>query len=175
MRPCKPRRIGWLPPFYRFTPQDGGVEDEARIGLDMLESLRLVDAEGRSQEEAAAAMDISTATLCRILSEARRRVATALCQGHSILIEGGNIMLCANMNDQRCGRGPCGRMNGGQAVSGGDGRQGRGGCGMGRGQRRGMGKDPMTAGQCDGSGRCRRGQPPVSAQRTVQPEEENGN
>ena len=172
MRPCKPRRIGWLPPFNRFIPQDGLVEEEARIGLDMLEAFRLVDAEGMSQEEAATAMNVSTATLCRILGEARRLVATALCQGHTIIIEGGNIMFGDKTNEQRYGYGPCGRMGKRQAGPCGGGGQGNcTGMGRGRGQRRGAGKDPSKAGQCDGSGRCRRGQVSDSAQRSIQSEE----
>ena len=46
MRPCKPRRIGVLPSCRRYGPQGGVPEGENRIGLDMLEALRLVDAEG---------------------------------------------------------------------------------------------------------------------------------
>ena len=51
MRPCKPRRIGVLPSCRRYGPQGGVPEGENRIGLDMLEALRLVDAEGMPQEQ----------------------------------------------------------------------------------------------------------------------------
>ena len=174
MRPCKPRRIGWMPPHRCFIPQNGSAENEVRIGLDMLESLRLVDAEGLSQEEAAAAMDISTATLCRLVGEARRQVACALCQGHAIIIEGGTIMFGENTNNQGRDWGPQDRMGKRQiALCGGGNGQGHGGCcsgmGRGKGQRRGMGKGAMNPGQCDGSGPCRRGQGAGSAQRPAQP------
>lgn len=108
MRPCKPRRIGVLPPRRRYAPQDGVPEGEICIGLDMLEALRLVDAEGLPQEQAATVMDISAPTLCRILGEARRQVATALCQGRVIIIEGGNVMLCEHSGRQGHGHGPHG-------------------------------------------------------------------
>jgi predicted DNA-binding protein (UPF0251 family) len=59
------------------------------LRLDGLEALRLVDAEGLSQEEAAAAMGVSRPTVCRILAKARTQVARALSQGWAIRIEPG--------------------------------------------------------------------------------------
>lgn len=156
MRPCKPRRIGVLPSCRRYGPQDGVPEGENRIGLDMLEALRLVDAEGMPQEQAAAVMDVSAPTLCRILGEARRQVAAALCQGRALVIEGGNVMLCEHSGRQRHGHGHgsgwrqgCGGAEQGTDRLGGNGafpadREGRG---AGHGQ--GMGRK--------GAGACRRG------------------
>ncbi|GAB1410171.1 DUF134 domain-containing protein [Desulfovibrionales bacterium] len=57
------------------------------IGLDGLEALRLVDAEGLSQEDAAQRMGVSRPTLCRILALARTQVAKALSRGWAIRIE----------------------------------------------------------------------------------------
>ncbi len=57
------------------------------LGLDGFEALRLVDGEGLSQEEAAARMQVSRPTLCRILGEARGQVARALSRGWAIRIE----------------------------------------------------------------------------------------
>ena len=164
MRPCKPRRIGGLPPFTRYMPQEGPADGEVRLGLDMLEALRLVDAEGRPQDEAAAAMDVSTATLCRILGEARRQVATALSQGRNIVIEGGNVMFGESCGMRhRCGHGPHGVMGRTQESACGGRGQGRGaggghaadagqerGRGMGRGCGHGHGGGPRA-------GQCRRG------------------
>lgn len=171
MRPCKPRRIGILPSCRRYAPQDGVPEGESRIGLDMLEALRLVDAEGLPQEQAAKVMDISAPTLCRILGEARRQVATALCQGRTIVIEGGIVMLCENSDRQCHGHGPhgphghggrrqgCGvgglgtaRHGGNCALSDDREEQGRGnghGHGMGR-KGAGMCRRGRMAGQADG-------------------------
>lgn len=64
-----------------------------RLGLDMLEALRLADAEGLSQEEAARQMEISPPTFCRLLAEARRRVAQALTRGLPLVVEGGPVRL----------------------------------------------------------------------------------
>lgn len=60
------------------------------LDLDEFEALRLVDAQGLSQEEAAQSMGISRPTLCRILGSARTRIARALTQGWAIRIAGEN-------------------------------------------------------------------------------------
>lgn len=57
------------------------------VGLDGFEAMRLVDGEGLTQEEAAARMQVSRPTLCRILGEARSQVARALARGWAIRIE----------------------------------------------------------------------------------------
>ena len=78
----KIRNIGFVPGCTRFAAQGSQEETgDITIGLDMIEAMRLVDAENLSQQEAAASMGVSTPTLCRILGEARRRTITALKPG----------------------------------------------------------------------------------------------
>ena len=90
----KIRNIGFVPGCTRFAAQGSQEETgDITIGLDMIEAMRLVDAENLSQQEAAASMGVSTPTLCRILGEARRRTITALLSGQNIILDGGNIML----------------------------------------------------------------------------------
>lgn len=93
MRPQKLRRITAEPCCRRFFPETGSDAPAMRLGLDMLESLRLADAEGLSQEEAARQMEISPPTFCRLLAEARRRVAQALTRGLPLVVEGGPVRL----------------------------------------------------------------------------------
>ena len=64
-----------------------------------LESIRLVDLEGLTQEEAAERMGISRRTFWNDLKSARIKVATALVKGMPIRIEGGEY-------EVRRGRGP---------------------------------------------------------------------
>lgn len=90
MRPSKPRHIDAFPPWERYLPE-GRQAAEMMLGLDMYEALRLVDAEGLSQEAAAGCMGVSAPTLCRLLGEARRRVATALRDGWALRCGGGNV------------------------------------------------------------------------------------
>lgn len=57
------------------------------VPVDGIEAMRLVDAEGLSQEEAASRMGVSAPTLCRILAAARSAVARALAGGMAIRID----------------------------------------------------------------------------------------
>ena len=59
--------------------------------MDELESLRLADLNGLSQEAAAAEMNVSRATFGRIVARARRKVADALVHGKSVGIQGGVV------------------------------------------------------------------------------------
>jgi predicted DNA-binding protein (UPF0251 family) len=56
-----------------------------------LEALRLVDLEGRYQENAAEQMNVSRSTLQRIVNEARHKVVQALTDGAALHIEGGTF------------------------------------------------------------------------------------
>ena len=69
----KCRFVADVPTVTVFKPQGVpmGQLYGVAIGLDGFEALRLVDAEGLSQEEAASLMGVSRPTLCRILGEAR--------------------------------------------------------------------------------------------------------
>ncbi|GFK94463.1 hypothetical protein NNJEOMEG_02308 [Fundidesulfovibrio magnetotacticus] len=88
-RPRKRRRIGQAPPAVFFKPQGVPLEQLRGVVLSLegFEALRLVDALGLSQEEAAARMEVSRPTLCRILGEARSVVARAITAGWAIRVE----------------------------------------------------------------------------------------
>jgi len=85
----KCRFVAGVPVVTVFKPQGVpmGQLYGVVLGLDGLEAMRLVDGEGLSQEEAAALMQVSRPTLCRILAEARTQVARALSRGWAIRIE----------------------------------------------------------------------------------------
>lgn len=91
----KCRFVGAAPAVVFFKPQGIPLGQLRGVSLDVegLEALRLVDAEGLSQEEAAARMRVSRPTLCRILGVARSAVARALSNGWAIRIEGGAYSL----------------------------------------------------------------------------------
>ncbi len=69
------------------TFQAVGGEEKTLLELDELEAMRLADYENMDQESAAEKMNVSRGTLQRILYSARRKVADALLNGRSILIE----------------------------------------------------------------------------------------
>jgi predicted DNA-binding protein (UPF0251 family) len=125
---------------------------DVRLGLDEVEALRLADLEGLSQEEVGRQMNVSRATVGRILEQARRKVADALTTGKALRIEGGPALLDGLSNRQgrkdmpnRDGTGPEGQGPGTGRGAGGcvdgareaDDDTPRRGRGRGRGRRRG--------------------------------------
>ncbi|MDD5557433.1 MAG: DUF134 domain-containing protein [bacterium] len=90
-RPKKCRFVNGVPGAYFFKPRGIPMTDltEIHLTMDEMEALRLADAEGKGQEEAAPLMGVSRQTFGRILSEARRKVARAIVDGCAIHIEGG--------------------------------------------------------------------------------------
>ncbi|MFI3270664.1 MAG: DUF134 domain-containing protein [Pseudomonadota bacterium] len=134
MRPSKARQIHCRFQHKHFRAYGNDAAQDIIIGHDLMEALRLVDAEGASQDAAAQSMDVSTATLCRILGQARQHVATALCNGHNIIIEGGNVKYAQEQGRHRNGMGNgCGHGRG-------NGQNNGQGNGMGRGQGMGNGR-----------------------------------
>jgi predicted DNA-binding protein (UPF0251 family) len=76
--------------------------DEVELSLDEIEALRLCDLEGLNQIEAAKRMKISQATLCRILTSARKKVAKALIKGKGIKFQKVKKNLVENFLFSRC-------------------------------------------------------------------------
>lgn len=122
MRPSKARQILCDFQHKRFCVQDNAEAQDITIGHDLLEALRLVDAEGASQDEAARCMDVSTPTLCRILGQARQQVALALSGGHNIIIEGGNVKYAHEQGRHGHRHGKCLGENQAQSQCNGQGR-----------------------------------------------------
>lgn len=103
MRPCKTRTIDVMPRCQRFIPEGERFHEEIVLALDMFEAFRLVDGEGLSQDEAAERMEVSKPTICRLVGEARQRVARALVLGCSLRIEGGSIVVRGGGHHGNCG------------------------------------------------------------------------
>lgn len=94
-RPRKLRTVQGDVPVCYYKPQGIPMRElrEAVLSLDALEALRLADAEGLDQTEAAARMGISRPTFSRLLGEAREIVAQALVNGWALRIEGGPVVV----------------------------------------------------------------------------------
>ena len=90
-RPPIERAVGGVPRVTLFKPAGvpGRELEQLPLAVDELEAIRLVDLEGLSHEQAAAAMGVSRQTVGRVLERGRAKVAEALVGGKAILIGGG--------------------------------------------------------------------------------------
>jgi len=88
-RPCKRRRIRGNPDSSYFKPAGIRMIDlkESVLDLSEFESIRLVDLNGITQEEAGKQMQISQSTLSRILKSGRKKIADAIINSKAIKIE----------------------------------------------------------------------------------------
>ncbi len=96
-RPRLFRRIRCMPGVTYFKPS--GIRmielEEAVLTVDEFEAVRLCDAEGMDQKQAADKMKISQPTLQRALASARKKTADAIVNGKAIKIEGGSYKMVA--------------------------------------------------------------------------------
>ena len=110
--------MGFLPHFFYFEPRvpiQGYGDSEGRsenerirvseseevLKVEELESIRLKDLLGLTQEEAARRMGVSQPTFHRILQAARRKIASALVEGKALRIEGGDFVLVSSEEQGR--------------------------------------------------------------------------
>ena len=90
-RPKRCRRICSYPDFWSFAPEDAEEEQDETVilGLDEFETIRQIDYCHRTQEECAATMGVSRATVTGIYESARYKLADAIVCGKRIRIAGG--------------------------------------------------------------------------------------
>jgi predicted DNA-binding protein (UPF0251 family) len=82
-----PRVKGFSPMGYYFDKSE-----PVQLNIEEYESIRLLDYENLSQQEAALIMDVSRPTLTRIYDRARKKIAVALTEGLQVTIEGGRAI-----------------------------------------------------------------------------------
>lgn len=99
-----------MPDSSRFGPLDSSLDesDVIRMSVDEYETIRLIDAEGYTQEECAGQMDVSRSTIQSIYDSARKKLAASLVNGNVLWIEGGEYRLCDGTS-RGCGGGGCQR------------------------------------------------------------------
>ena len=89
-RPFRCRRIEQLPVYRCFSPDDTAAAESVFMTVDEFETLRLLDAEGLTQDACAVRMNIARTTVTAIYDSARKKVAEALVHGKRLLITGGH-------------------------------------------------------------------------------------
>ncbi len=90
-RPVRCRRIGQLPVYRSFSPDDTAATENVLMTVDEFEAFRLLDYEGLTQEACASRMNIARTTVTAIYDSARKKVADALVNGKRLLISGGHF------------------------------------------------------------------------------------
>ena len=96
-RPRQCRYVSASPSVTYFKPRGIPLTalEEACLSVEGLEALRLADMEGLTAIEAARRMRVSRHSFGRTLATARRTVATALCRGQALRIEGGTYAVAS--------------------------------------------------------------------------------
>jgi len=97
-----PRTIHCQPDSNYYKPQGIPLKEleEVVLGLDESEAIRLADLKGYSQEEVSRWMNISRATVGRILESGRRKTADAITNGKALRIEGGHVQNHSNYDSE---------------------------------------------------------------------------
>ncbi len=103
-RPCKRRRVCAMPACGRFRPDDAASAECVNMTVEEFECIRLIDNEGRTQEECAKSMNVARTTVQAIYSTARAKLADFLVNRKELRIEGGDYALC---DGRACGGGCC--------------------------------------------------------------------
>ncbi len=100
------RRVQKIPSVRYFVPGDNGASspDEVVLTVDEYEAIRLKDLKGLEQTEAALIMGISQSTFHRLITDARKKVASAIVQGKAIRIEGGSYETFYDLKGRHCHR-----------------------------------------------------------------------
>ncbi len=98
-RPCRQRRIKHFPDHWSFSSADKeGRKEEIIMSLDEYETIRLIDYEGKTQEECASSMDVARTTVTAIYDSARRKLSEMMIEGKTLRISGGIYLLSSQLN-----------------------------------------------------------------------------
>lgn len=94
-RPRKSRKICNPPKMSGFKPFGLALckLESVRITFEEYESIKLINYESLSQEQAADLMKVSRPTFTRIYNKALKTISIALIEGKALVIEGGDYEL----------------------------------------------------------------------------------
>lgn len=104
-RPIKCRRVCQIPQNTTFGPLNKDIPDcdDVFMTVDEYETIRLIDFNDMNQEQCAEQMGIARTTVQGIYMSARKKLATALVNGSTLFISGGDYMVCDG-NHKKCGK-----------------------------------------------------------------------
>ena len=99
-RPQKSRRICCYPDYWSFAPDQDTANDMVTMSLDEFETIRLIDHQGKTQQQCADEMNVARTTVTAIYDSARKKLAQALVEGRRIVISGGNYTLDNTVSEE---------------------------------------------------------------------------
>ncbi len=104
VRPRKCRRVCGLPGVDRFGPLDEQLRENMAINMTVeeYETIRLIDLEGKTQQECSERMEVARTTVQGIYDVARKKLADALVNGKLLHIAGGDYELCTRGGPGQC-------------------------------------------------------------------------
>jgi len=93
-RTKKYRRIQQAPDFSGFRPFGTQKTSTGKVMLhyEEYEAIKLCDYEKLNQTEASEMMSVSRPTFTRVYQSTRKKIAKAIVEGSTILIEGGRVI-----------------------------------------------------------------------------------
>ncbi|MDD3278679.1 MAG: NifB/NifX family molybdenum-iron cluster-binding protein [Lachnospiraceae bacterium] len=95
-RPGKQRFVCRMPGCLHFAPADRQENPiEILLSIEEYEVIRLMDYEGKTQQEAAGQMCVSRTTIQALYTEARKKIARFLVEGTCLKLGGGSYELCS--------------------------------------------------------------------------------
>lgn len=86
-RPRKQKRLGRKPKYNEFGPKRIPNHEKTIITLEEYETIKLIDNQNMNQQECAAKMNIGRTTIQNIYSKARKKIADAIINGKTLIIE----------------------------------------------------------------------------------------
>lgn len=87
-RPRMRKRLGQKPKYNEFGPKGVSNQNFIYLNLEEYETIKLIDQEQMTQEECATSMGTARTTVQKIYSDARQKIASALVNGSTLIIEG---------------------------------------------------------------------------------------
>ncbi|MBR4655679.1 MAG: DUF134 domain-containing protein [Oscillospiraceae bacterium] len=98
-RPPRCRRIRCYPEYWSFAPREAAAPGTILLTLDEYECIRLIDKEALTQEQCAEQMGVARSTVTNIYESARKKLASVLVEGYTLVIGGGHYQLANQGTD----------------------------------------------------------------------------
>lgn len=107
-RPRKHKRICQMPEISSFNSNEK-TKDVVEITVDELETVRLIDYKGLTQQECAKQMQVARTTITSVYESARYKISDSILQNKELKVNGGEYELCENSGYccGQCGKSKC--------------------------------------------------------------------